>query len=436
MTSGSSLSSARRALSGALAMLLLAAAGLLLPGVEPILALLPGGLGLACVAFAIARIRRAERALDGAAAVAAAVAGGDFEARVVGIGEGGALGEMLWSLNELIDRTDAFLRESAASMRNVSQRRYYRRIVDTGLVGSFAASARVINAATESMAAQVEGFKRIADTFEAGIGASVTEVAKAADDMEEAARGLTAAAASTTERSASVAAAAEQASANVTAVAAATEELSQSIAEISAQVSRSTEIAEGARRQAEQGDSLVQGLTGAADKIGEVVELIGSIAEQTNLLALNATIEAARAGEAGKGFSVVAAEVKGLANQTSQATEEIGDQIGGMQEVTLGAAESIRVVATTMQEIAQAIGAIAGAVEQQGAATREIAGNVEQASAGTRDVAGHIGGISTTASETDAAAQQVLQAAGALSAQAAAMRAGVDRFLAEARAAV
>ena len=67
----------------------------------------------------------------------------------------------------------------------------------------------------------------------------------------------------------------------------------------------------------------VQGLSLAANQIGEVVQLINDIAEQTNLLALNATIEAARAGDAGKWFAVVASEVKSLANQTTQATESI-----------------------------------------------------------------------------------------------------------------
>ena len=73
----------------------------------------------------------------------------------------------------------------------------------------------------------------------------------------------------------------------------------------------------------------------AAKKISSVTEVISDISEQTNLLALNATIEAARAGESGKGFAVVAAEIKELANQTSDATEEIKRTVDGIQTSTM-----------------------------------------------------------------------------------------------------
>src|SRR3546814_15794441 len=75
----------------------------------------------------------------------------------------------------------------------------------------------------------------------------------------------------------------------------------------------------------------VVGLSNAAQKIGEVVEMISGIAAQTNLLALNATIEASRAGEAGKGFAVVATEGKSLATQPAKATAEIASQIPEIQ---------------------------------------------------------------------------------------------------------
>lgn len=103
--------------------------------------------------------------------------------------------------------------------------------------------------------------------------------------------------------------------------------MSASINEISRQVGQSAEIAGRANAEAERTNSTVLSLSDAAQKIGEVVNLISEIAEQTNLLALNATIEVARAGEAGKGFAVVASEVKNLANQTASETGSAAQEV-------------------------------------------------------------------------------------------------------------
>src|SRR3546814_11080388 len=99
--------------------------------------------------------------------------------------------------------------------------------------------------------------------------------------------------------------------------------------------------------EAERTNVQVQGLAAAAQKIGEVVQLITDIASQTNLLALNATIEAARAGEAGKGFAVVASEVKNLANETAKATDEVTGQITGIQAATREAVTAIQSIGKT-----------------------------------------------------------------------------------------
>ncbi len=276
---------------------------------------------------------------------------------------------------------------------------------------------------------------KMADDFETSVGQVVDQVSSASTEMEASSQSMTVTAEQTTNQSAAVAAASEQASANVQMVASAAEELSSSISEISRQVSQSSQIASAAVKQAEQTNVKVRGLAEAANRIGEVVALITDIAEQTNLLALNATIEAARAGDAGKGFAVVASEVKNLANQTAKATDEIGTQIGDIQTATKEAVSAIEEITKTIAEIDEVASGIASAVEEQGAATQEIARNVEQAAAGTEEVSNNISGVSQAANDTGAAATEIRSAAGELSQQSETLRSEVGKFLDTVRAA-
>ncbi|MEE9290429.1 MAG: methyl-accepting chemotaxis protein, partial [Alphaproteobacteria bacterium] len=187
--------------------------------------------------------------------------------------------------------------------------------------------------------------------------------------------------------------------------------------------------------ETERTNATIEGLVEAAQKIGEVVDLINDIANQTNLLALNATIEAARAGDAGRGFAVVASEVKSLANQTAKATEEIGNQISAMQNVTEDAVGAIKSIGTIIGEISEISTSIASSVEEQGAATQEISRNVQEAATGTQEVNTNISGVNQLASETGAAAKQMLDASAELSKQAGSLGEDVKKFLADMKAA-
>jgi methyl-accepting chemotaxis protein len=308
-------------------------------------------------------------------------------------------------------------------------------VFKNGLIRMKALEEETAVARLEAEEQRKAGMRQMADGFEAAVGGIIGMVSSSATELQATAQTMTATATETASQSTTVAAAAEEAASNVNTVAAAAEELGSSVQEIGRQVAGSAELAQRAVHEADQTGALVQELSGAVSRIGDVVGLISNIAGQTNLLALNATIEAARAGAAGKGFAVVASEVKAPAEQTAKATNEISGQIAQIQASTGQAVTSIGGITGRIREISGVATSIAAAVEQQGAATQEIVRNVAQAAMGTGEVTSNISGVAGAAEETGAAASQVLGAASELSRQSEHLGAEVARFLATVRAA-
>ncbi len=275
----------------------------------------------------------------------------------------------------------------------------------------------------------------LADGFEAAVGGIIENVASASGELESAAAALTRSSSETRQLSTVVTAASGETSANVQSVASATEEMASSIHEIGRRVVDSNRIADEAVQQTKQTDSRMAELSNAADRIGDVTQLITTIAEQTNLLALNATIEAARAGDAGRGFAVVAQEVKALASQTAKATSEISGQIAGMQSATRDSVLSIKEISGTIGRVSEIATAIAAAVEQQGVATQEISRNVQQAAHGSMQVASNIAEVNRSAEDTGSASSKVLASAQLLLSENTRLKEEMARFLATVRAA-
>ena len=240
----------------------------------------------------------------------------------------------------------------------------------------------------------------------------------------------------------SVATGVAQASTNLASVAAATEEMSATVGEIAANTAKARAISEQATAQARAVSGLMQALGQAAQEIGQVTETITDISAQTKLLALNATIEAARAGAAGKGFAVVANEIKELARQAAEATEDIKGKIAGVQTSTTAAVGDIAAVTQVTGEVGQIVAGIAAAIEEQAAVTKDVAGNIAQASAGVKDataqvaqtagvsqtIAADIAGVNLTITDLRQGGEQVQGSAGALSKLGEQLRALVGQF--------
>ena len=245
-----------------------------------------------------------------------------------------------------------------------------------------------------------EALVGMAETVERESRIAVERVAAESKLMDETAEGMEGSATQVSGDAQSVAAAAEQALANAQAVASATEQLTASIQEISGQIANAMQASRQAVDSGERTRQTIDSLSTVVAQIGDVANLIRDIAARTNLLALNATIEAARAGEAGKGFAVVAEEVKNLANQTTNSTEEISRKIEEIQSVTAEAVQAVAQIGTAIRNVDEISTTIASAMEEQSAATQDIARSVSETADAANEVARRIADVSNEARST------------------------------------
>ncbi|WP_448188792.1 methyl-accepting chemotaxis protein [Azospirillum sp. sgz301742] len=255
--------------------------------------------------------------------------------------------------------------------------------------------------------ARRKALETMAETVERETRTAVDRIAERSREMNVSAGSMAESAVLVNGNAQSVASAAQQALANAQTVASATEQLTASIGEISTQIAQATVVSRTAVEQERHTQAAIQQLNQAVGEIGAAATLINSIASQTNLLALNATIEAARAGEAGKGFAVVAGEVKNLANQTAQATEDITGQIARVQAGTAAAIGAVEAIGSAIRNMDQISDGVAAAMEEQAAATQEIARTIAETAHAAHEVSTRIAEVSREANTTEGRASDV-----------------------------
>lgn len=368
------------------------------------------------------------------------IARGNLEVRLIGAPEDPAVHRVVTAINQMLDQTDAFVREARVSLECAGEGRFHRRFLLRGMKGSFRTGAEMINRAGKAMARQAEEIKHaevqrrlLADDLDKTVKVIVDSVNQSSHVIRQTAHNLASSAAQTNADAATAASASTSTSESVQKVASAADQLAAAFGEIERQATQSASVVHKAVAAAGQTHVVMKQLNGASEKIGGVVRIISQIARQTNLLALNATIEAARSGEAGRGFAVVASEVKHLAQQTASATEEIQNEVAAIQEAATQTTSSIAGITETIHSVDASANAIVSAVNSQKQATAEISRSVQQAAESTVRVSDSMRQVTDAATVTSESASRLSVPADELAVHAASLNASIDRFLGQIR---
>jgi len=265
-------------------------------------------------------------------------------------------------------------------------------------------------AATEAVTTESDSAKEILELLDLELGAMIRQLEKAANSVAGGAEATAATLSTIRQRTDALTDRTSAAQSTATTFSQAADKFTQSAQGIGSQVRDAGKLADQASDAAREASVNVDRLRESSAAIGNVVNLIAQIARQTTLLALNSTIEAARAGEAGRGFAVVATEVKALAVQTQNATEEITKKIEALQRDAAGSVDAVHRISQAIEAIRPVFDNVNGAVAEQNATTGEMADNAASASSFIASVGDSATEIVSATKEAEAHGESVAKA--------------------------
>ena len=266
-------------------------------------------------------------------------------------------------------------------------------------------------AATDvSGASEADSAKQILELLELELGGMIRQLERAASSVAGGAEATATTLSTIRKRTDALTGRASAAQTTATTISQAADRFTHSAEGIGTQVRDASQLADQASAAAQEASLSVDRLKESSPAIGNVVNLIAHIAKQTTLLALNSTIEAARAGAAGRGFAVVATEVKALAVQTQEATEEIKQKIDALQKDAAGSVDAVHRISKAIEAIRPVFENVNGAVTEQNQTTSKMSENVTTASDFIVSVGDSAAEIDSAAREAEAHGEHVANA--------------------------
>ncbi len=304
---------------------------------------------------------------------------------------------------------------------------------------------RLVAKTKDELADMAKWFNLFVDKLQdmiSGMAGDSDEIQRSASSLSGISSEMSVGSSETSEKANAVAAAIEEMSANmsnvatsmgettnsVDVVAAAVEEMTSTINEIAETSENARVITDKAVEQAAESSARVDELGSSALEINKVLETIAEISDQVDLLALNATIEAARAGDAGKGFTVVASEIKELAKQTAEATNQVKDRIEGIQRAIKATVSQIQTISDVVGENSEIVNTIATAVEEQSVTANEISQSISHISQGIQEINVNVAQSSEVSQDVAREIAGVNQAAGEMSSNSNEVSSNADRL--------